>query len=155
MTIQPPVKVFLSYAHDDEENGQWCSEFIEHLSAMGERWDNAIDLWFDGRIEAGVDWRKEIDKHLQNMKLFIFLHSSSFTNSPDCTREYEFAEQKISQGVRIIMVRLRPALVPEKLCKWQWLPQGDLTITCCRNKDKVFETVASEIKAVVQKIFIP
>ncbi len=152
MTLQQPVKVFLSYAHKDEANARWCSEFLEHLSALGEKWDHAIDLWFDGRITAGENWREQIGNYLDGVELFLFLHSASFTYSTECQREYEYAEQREPAGVRLVMVRLRPALVPEKLTKRQWTPRGNPPITCCPDKDSVFESVANDIKAVVHAI---
>ena len=152
MTFQPPVKVFLSYAHDDEENGQLCSKIIKHLSPMGQLWDNLIDLWHDAHIRTGDNWRSERDRRMAESVLFVFLHSSSFTNSKECAVEYEHAEQRERDGVRLIMVRLRPALEPEKIKNRQWTPRGSRPVSCFRDKDSIFKTVAADIMVEVRAI---
>lgn len=83
MTFQPPVKVFLSYAHDDS---YWCVKFYKHLSGLIK--DGIIDVWYDAflqKLEKGDDpwtvWRPKIDEELQKANVFIFLLSSSFGDS--------------------------------------------------------------------------
>ena len=49
--------VFISYSHKDEE---WKDRLVIHLKVL--QMQNVLDVWDDRRIEAGDDWRAEIER---------------------------------------------------------------------------------------------
>lgn len=63
-----PVKAFVSYSHKDAEYKDELVTALAYLSRMEE-----IELWQDGRIEAGMEWRKEIFEKLAEAEIVICL----------------------------------------------------------------------------------
>ena len=46
---------------------------------------DAIHVWHDRRIEPGADWKKEIDKNLEEADIVLLLISADFMASQYCT----------------------------------------------------------------------
>jgi len=53
----PSPSVFISYSHKDED---WKDRLVTHLGVLEEA--GILDLWNDRRIEAGDDWKPEIEE---------------------------------------------------------------------------------------------
>lgn len=71
--------VFISYAHKDQEKSKWQNKLDLHLKivqSIGEK-----KVWQDGRILAGDDWKKEIEKALENTKVAVLLIGPNYLNS--------------------------------------------------------------------------
>ena len=49
--------IFISYSHKDEE---WKDRVVTHLRVL--EMEGMLDVWDDRRIEAGDDWKPEIEK---------------------------------------------------------------------------------------------
>ncbi len=71
-----PADIFISYAHEDRA---LMEELIKHLSALVRQ--RTIDIWQDGHILAGNDWRHEIGAKLDTADIVMFLVSPDFMNS--------------------------------------------------------------------------
>lgn len=70
------VKIFISYAHEDEE----FKEGIErHLSGLKE--SGLIHTWHDRQIKPGELWDEEIKGNLEDCKIILMLVSSYFMQS--------------------------------------------------------------------------
>lgn len=76
-------KVFLSYAHEDEE---WKDKLDNHLSAL--KHTEQIETWNDREIIAGEKWDAAIEAELTAADIILFLISSDFLAS-----EYIFEEE--------------------------------------------------------------
>jgi hypothetical protein len=71
--------VFISYAHKDQEKSKWQNKLDLHLrivQSIGEK-----QVWQDGRILAGDDWKKEIEKALENTQVAVLLIGPNYLNS--------------------------------------------------------------------------
>ncbi len=111
-----PLKVFISYSHDDEG---LCEKLLEHLGQL--RNDGLIDDWHDRKIHGGEDWAGKIDHRLETADIVLLLISSSFIDSRYCY-EIEMTRalaRDIAGEARVIPVILRPA-------DWQSAPFGTL-----------------------------
>jgi TIR domain len=64
------VKIFFSYAHEDE---LLLNELKTHLEALKRQ--GLIDMWYDRNISAGTEWAKEIDTHLDTSQIILLLVS--------------------------------------------------------------------------------
>jgi TIR domain len=64
--MNEPIKVFLSYSHQDDGLRK---ELGKHLSGL-ER-NNLIKLWHDRDIEAGLNWAQEIDQNLEQAAIIL------------------------------------------------------------------------------------
>ncbi len=74
-----PLEVFISYSHRDETLRE---ELGKHLSAL--RRENVIGFWHDRMIGAGVEWRDEIDRRLEQAGIILPLVSPDFIASEYC-----------------------------------------------------------------------
>jgi len=105
-----PVKVFVSYAHEDED--LWA-ELNQQLGAL--KHGGLIDVWWDGRIMPGKEWQKEIAENLEAADLILLLVSSAFLNSIYCYRkEMRRAMARHRAGTaRVVPVLLRACHIGE------------------------------------------
>ena len=78
-SLVPPLRVFLSYSHRDEE---LCERFLIHLSQL--KREGLIAPWSDRLIAAGTDWTGAIDENLNSAHVIILLVSPDFLASDYC-----------------------------------------------------------------------
>lgn len=156
MTLQPPVKIFVSYAHNDS---YWCAKFYEHLSGL--RRDGIIDVWYDAYLlkrlekddEAWTEWQRGIDEELQKATVFVFLLSSSFGASKFCQYEWKVAKQRMDLGERV-------KLLPVNLKAWEpshefrilQIVPSNPPIHARRKPDDAFAETAKVIRGIVNRI---
>lgn len=79
-----PLRVFLSYAHQDRRKQLL---FRQNLIALEN--DGFITFWDDQNIPPGTDWRVEIERELEAMDVFIGLFTTNFRAS-DFINRHEF-----------------------------------------------------------------
>jgi len=101
--------VFISYSHEDEV---WKERLVSHLRVL--EYEGALDLWDDRRIEAGDDWRQEIETALDRATVAILIISKDFLTSR-FIREQELT--KILAGRKEGRLKVIP-LIAEP-CAWQ------------------------------------
>jgi hypothetical protein len=71
-----PLRVFLSYAHEDKK-----AQGLFRKNPMALESDGYITLWDDPNIKAGMEWRAEIDRELETMDVFVGLLTTNFHTS--------------------------------------------------------------------------
>jgi N-acetyl-anhydromuramyl-L-alanine amidase AmpD len=145
-----PVKLFYSYAHEDEE---FRKELVKHLSIL--RRKGIIEDWHDRKIVPGQEWKAEIDKGMEAAHVILLLVSSAFLTSDYCYDiELKYAMDRHARGdAHVIPIILRP--VDWKGAPFdhlQALPPGAKPITKWRPKDEAFFEVALGIRKVVDQL---
>ncbi len=110
------IKIFFSYAHKDED---LRDELIKHLSEWKRQ--GLISIWHDRNINAGTEWQREIDIHLNTAQIILLLVSPDFMASEYCSSiEAQRAMERHEAGTAcVIPVILRPV-------HWQDAPFGKL-----------------------------
>jgi hypothetical protein len=68
--------IFISYSHKDEQTLERLLTFIKPLERNG-----LVDCWVDTRIEAGADWKQEIDTALDVAAIAVLVISQDFLAS--------------------------------------------------------------------------
>ena len=116
MADEKPIRVFLSYAHEDE---RFKDELVKHLSVL--RRQGLIDMWHDRKIVAGEDWAGEIDENLEAADLVLLLVSSGFLASDYC---YEKEMDRAVERHDVGEARVVPIVV--RACDWARPPLGKL-----------------------------
>jgi hypothetical protein len=150
MSSLPPVELFYSYSHKDEE----LRDQLEIHLAMLKR-EGAIKSWHDRRISAGREWEGKIDEHLTSADLILLLVSSDFLASDYCYDvEVKRAMEKHEVGdARVIPIILRS-------CDWksapfgrfQALPKDAKPVTRWEDRDEAFLDITRGIRLVLKEL---
>ncbi len=152
LTAQPieSVKIFYSYAHEDEALRDELEKHLSNLERQGH-----IVLWHDRKIDAGKEWAHEIAANIQEAQIILLLISPDFMASQFCNEsEVPLAmERHETEGVRVIPVILRPVDWQDTLFhKLQALPTNSKPITKWPDRDEAFLDVAKGIRKVVEEL---
>lgn len=145
-----PLKVFVSYAHEDEPHR---ATLLAHLSALED--EGLIEIWHDRKITGGQEWAGAIGAALKEAQIFLLLISADFLDSDYCN-DVELAEAiglHESGRARVVPVILRS-------CDWQHsrfarfnaLPPDGLPVTELEHPDQGFTAVARGVRAIVGEL---
>jgi TIR domain len=73
------VEIFCCYARKDHS---LLNELRIHLIPLKRQ--GLITLWADTDIDAGIEWEREIEKHLETAQIILLLISPEFIASDYC-----------------------------------------------------------------------
>ena len=145
-----PISLFYSYSHRDEAFRQ---ELEAHLSFL--RRGNLIAEWHDRKIDAGDEWKAQIDHYIGTADIVLLLVSADFIASDYCWgEEMTKALARHERGeARVIPVILRP-------CRWTRTPLGKLqavpkdakAISEWSSRDAAFDDIATAIERTVEEL---
>jgi TIR domain len=147
-----PIKIFLSYAHRDDEYRQ---ELMVQLSSLLNR--KLVEIWHDRQILAGSDWATDISQSLESADIILFLVSADFIDSKYCygIEMARAIEREQAQTARAIPIIIR-------YCDWQPTPLGKLQALPCDGRpvaawgnkpwDEPLFSVVKEIERVAKDI---
>jgi tetratricopeptide (TPR) repeat protein len=142
------IHIFYSYAHEDEE---LRDKLDKHLAAMQR--NNLIVGWHDRDIHAGIEWKKEINEHLDTAQIILLLISSDFIASDYCySIEMKRAMERHEQGEAcVIPIILRPVDTEDTpFSKLEMLPTDMKPVTDWPNQDSAFVNIAQSIRKIVK-----
>ena len=150
--IQPTIKVFYSYAHQDLS---LRDELEKHLGILKRR--GYITSWSDRDISAGKEWKREIDANLEASDIILLLVSPDFIHS-DYSYGIEMKralEKHKAEEARAIPIILRPV-------DWEDAPFSSLLalptdakpITTWALRDEAFLDIAKGIRKVVNELLV-
>ena len=129
-----PIKVFISYAHEDDALRQELVGHCKGLENLG-----LITLWHDRKIMPGVNWDEEIDVRLKQADLILFLVSSALISSNYCNGvELKQALQRHrDQTATVVPIFIRSSYWERTLLsELQGIPRDGIPVTAQgRSKD--------------------
>jgi hypothetical protein len=147
---RPPVEIFYSYSHKDEE---FLEKLITHLSLLKRK--GVITGWHDRQISAGTEWKDRIDERLESAGVILLLVSADFLASDYCyDLEMARAMARHDEGTaRVIPIILRN-------CEWsdapfgklQALPKNAKPVKSWADPDEAFTDIAKGIKKAIAEI---
>jgi Uncharacterized conserved protein len=143
-----PLKVFWSYAHEDEA---WRVKLGQHFAAL--RRTGLIEDWHDRRISPGSGWRNEIHRHLLDADIVLLLLSAAFFDSDYCWGEEmtkALARHRAEQA-RVIPIILHPCswdLTP--LAELQAVPKDALAISLWLNEHAAMHDVTRQVSTLAK-----
>lgn len=144
------LKVFVSYAHEDED---FRTQLEKHLSALRRR--GLISIWNDRRITAGTEWKGAIDANLDSADLILLLISEDFLHSDYCYDiELKRAlERHEANDAMVVPIMLRPVdWHGTPFSKLAALPTDARPITNWRSRASAFTDVAAGIRKAIEQI---
>ncbi len=153
MPSQKPLKLFISYAHEDKALKNELLKCLATLKDAGE-----IDEWYDGKLTPGLEWEKAIDNYLSNADIVLYLASRDSLDSKQCNEELAAA---LESEKRVIPIILRPCDWKRKeangvsIADFQALPEGGEAIrsTSWKNEDEAWQDVTEGLHRVVDSIW--
>jgi TPR repeat protein len=146
---RPPLNVFYSYAHADEEFRDGVDCHLRLLQRQG-----LINAWHDRKIGTGTEWKEQIDSHLRSADIVLLLVSADFLASDYCFDvELQCALTRHSENQAVVIpVIVRPVdWSGAPFAKLQGLPHGGKAISVWSNRDEALMSVALAIRETVQR----
>ncbi len=145
------IEVFVCYAHQDEALQLELWKQLRTLERLG-----LVRVWHNHAIDAGVNWKQEIEKRLNAAQIVLLLISADFMASDYCySVEMRHALERQRRGkARVIPIILRPTEGWEKslLGELQALPTNGQPVTTWRDRDKAFVNVAEGVRKVAEDL---
>jgi internalin A len=111
-----PLRLFYSYSHKDEAARDELETHLKLLQRTG-----LIAPWHDRRIEAGDDWKTQIDENLERADIVLLLVSADFIASEYC---YEIEAKRALERHRTHATRVVPVIVRD--VNWKLAPFAEL-----------------------------
>jgi internalin A len=150
-TAPVPVRVFVSYAHDDERQLKRLDLMLDVLEQQ-----HGLASWRDKRLIAGDEWDEEIRRRIEEMDIFLFIASQTslvrpFIRDPELRRAKERRE---AGEVEIVTVKLEPCACDDDrlLGKLQRLAPKFKSIAEAPLKSAVWEQVRKDLLPVIQRV---
>jgi hypothetical protein len=143
----PAVRIFFSYAHEDEVLRDKLAKHLKLLQRQG-----AITSWHDRNITAGENWRNEIDVHLESAEIVLLLVSADFLASDYC---YEIEMKRSIERHKNNEIKVIPVIL--RAVDWHSSPFGNLAalpsygkaITSWQNEDEAFTNVVEGLRKAI------
>jgi hypothetical protein len=114
--------VFISYAHDDNENAdpqkRWLERFVKFLKPMVRQED--VTLYSDRDIKISADWHEHIQAQLNGAKAVVLLVSPAYLAS-DYIASSELPvilKNATNHGVNIFPILIAPSLFDQAKYKY-------------------------------------
>lgn len=146
------INIFFAYSREDSILRE---RLDKHLSGLKRK--NYVNTWYDGKIDAGKEWEKEIDTHLSKADIILLLISADFIASDYCYDvEMTKAISRHEKGDAVIIpIILNPCDWSDlSFSKIQGLPQNGkpITSTHWENSEIALNEVAKSIKEIVENL---
>jgi internalin A len=150
-TAPQPVRVFVSYAHDDERQLKRLDAMLDVLEQY-----HGLTSWQDKRLIAGDEWSEEIRQRLEDMDIFLFIASATslvrpYIKDPELRRA---RERRDAGEVAVVVVKLEPCGCDDDpfLGKLQRLAPKFRSIAETNPRSVAWEQVRQDLLPVIQRV---
>lgn len=130
------IKVFISYAHEDEK---YKNELAKHVSALVRQ--GVLEEWNDRQVKAGDEWDQAIKSKLNQANIILFLVSKNFIAS-DYINDVEIhnAITRHKKGeVRIVPILINYCFFDgSPIAQFPIFPKGNKPIQAWKNPDEAW-----------------
>jgi hypothetical protein len=153
MAQQPsqPISVFFSYSREDLDLRNKLGKHLRSLERQG-----VITSWYDRQIQAGSEWKEEIEHHIHTADIILLLISSDFIDSKYCYEiEMPQAIDRHDAGEAcVVPILLRPVEGWKYLpfAKLQVYPSGGKPVTDWHNSDNAYVDIVQGIRGAVDQL---
>lgn len=145
------VRIFVSYSHAkvDVRLRNELGVILEILSDLG-----IAEAWYDGHIDPGMDWTKEIGDRLETAEVILLLISPDFLASKSCRVELQRAKARNAAGkARLIPVLIRDTPYwKDYVGELQILPKGEKPVRQWAVRDPAWRGVGEAIRKAAEDL---
>ena len=146
------IKMFISYANEDRENG-----YLDDIKSCIEYPENQkVIIWDDGEITLGSEWDQTIKQHLEEADIIFLLISRDFLKSKYIGNvELKRAlEKHKNKECTVIPVFIRQCLIEDypEITKLQGYPKGNFFGNLGRDIDKYYTELEQAVKNKINEI---
>jgi hypothetical protein len=146
---EPPLKLFISYAHEDEK---WRAKLSPNLDLLQR--EGLVQVWYDGQISGGTKWDEEIKQRLDEADLYLFLMSTDLLSSEYVQKtELPIARKRHEEN----KARLVPVIV--RKCSWeryvgdiQGLPKGGRPVRQWGDRDQACYDIEQGLRRTIDEL---
>ncbi|MCC6463310.1 MAG: SUMF1/EgtB/PvdO family nonheme iron enzyme [Saprospiraceae bacterium] len=144
-----PLKTFIIYSRQDDS---YKNDLLKHLSGTLVETGH-LEVWQDGEILPGEDWKEKIEQQLETADLFLVLLSIDSLNS-DFIKNTEL-KKALERKSRIVPILVRP-------CFWQnhpvfaglqGLPKNMKPVSSFSERDEAWTEVITKLHELVETIW--
>ena len=144
--VKKPIKIFITYAHEDKDEKD---ELIRCLSVM--KREGLIAVWHDEDVPGGSDMDETIFSNLSCSNLLLYLTSAYSLASEACNTELVEA---LKAGVKVVRIILEH-------CDWKHathgrkflaLPKDGVPITRWPDQPEGWQSVVEGIRRVINEM---
>lgn len=150
-TAPLPVRLFVSYAHDDERQLKRLDLILDVLEQQ-----HGLTSWRDKRLIAGEEWDASIRERLEEMDIFLFIASAASLVSPYIKNlELRRAkERRDAKEIEVVTVKLEPCACDEDkfLGPLQRLAPKFKSVAETSPKSTVWEQVRKDLLPVIERV---
>ncbi|NTV46488.1 MAG: TIR domain-containing protein, partial [Chlorobiales bacterium] len=146
-----PVRLFVSYAHEDERQLKRLDAILDVLEQQ-----HGLASWNDKRLIASDEWDKEIRKRLEEMDIFLFIASQTslvrpYIKDPELSRAFE---RHNAGKVEIVTVKLEPCACDDDplIGKLQRLASRFKSINETKLRSSAWEQVRKDLIPVIRRV---
>lgn len=146
-----PVRLFVSYAHEDERQLPRLDAMLGVLEQQ-----HGLAPWTDKRLIAGSEWDKEIRHRLGEMDIFLFIASQNslvrpYIRDPEIRRALE---RHAKNEVEIVVVKLEPCAVDDDSAvgKLQRLASGYKSVNQTKLRSEAWDQVRQDLLPVIKRV---
>lgn len=150
-TAPPSVRLFVSYAHEDERQLKRLDAMLGVLEQY-----HGLTAWLDQRLIAGSEWDAEIRRRLDEMDIFLFIASQTslvrpYIKDPEIRRANE---RHARNEVEIVTVKLEPCACDEDpfLGKLHRLAPRFKSIAQAKLKSEAWEQVRKDLLPIIKQV---
>ena len=145
----PPVRLFISYAHEDTGHREVLEKSLAPLVEEGR-----VEVWSDGRILAGGAWDDKIREEVERADVVLFLVSrdllaSSYVRSVELERALERGQ---AGEAAVVPVIVRPSdWEGTALGQLQAIPTRGRPVTRWEDRDEAWLDVVRQLRRRIEE----
>lgn len=148
-----PINIFIAYSRKDKE---YLDELLLALKVLQRTEGKELQIWCDQEIDAGKEWKKEIEQELESADIFLLMVSRYFIASEFCVsiemkRAIERHEENTTRVIPLIIRQCNWHLI-EDLAKLQAPVQGRPIKGNEAIEDELYTGIVDEVYGVLQDI---
>jgi len=145
-----PIRLFYSYAHEDEALRERLETHLKLLKRQG-----VLQDWHDRDISAGSEWAQQISAQLETADIILLLISPDFIASDYCwdvELQRAMARHEAGEAVVIPVVLRETDWTGAPFGKLQALPRDAKPVTRWADPDAAFVDIARGIRKVIAEL---